>query len=260
MLKGNAPPRCYDEQALPPMKALLALLLATTTATCGFAQSDTRFQEFQPAKITQTVDPFYPDSLVATHRRGGEVILLVSLDETGRPTDYLPVRSTDPLFAESAINAVKQWKFDPARDRGEPVPVTVELKFMFVVRGAVVSVTASEILEANFNEITGVHEYAPCTLRELDRIPVPLQTVSPVYPEELARLGAVGEVTVDFYIDERGAVRMPYVSSHAQPLLARLAVDAVRQWKFEPPTRRGRPVLVHVRQLFRFRAPVAAKN
>ncbi|MCX6951979.1 MAG: energy transducer TonB [Verrucomicrobia bacterium] len=194
------------------MKTLLVILLAAT-AVGGFAQPDTRFQEFQPARITQTVDPYFPDSLVATHRRGGEVILLVSLDEAGRPTDYLPVRSTDPLFAESAINAVKQWKFEPAR-----------------------------------------------VLRELDRIPVPLQAVSPRYPEELARLGAVGEITVDFYIDERGAVRMPYVSSHAQPLLARLAVDAVRQWKFEPPTRRGQPVLVHVRQLFRFTGKVAAKN
>ena len=34
--------------------------------------------------------------------------------------------------------------------------------------------------------------------------------------------------------------------------VANLAVDAVRQWTFEPPTRNGRPVLVHVRQVFRF--------
>jgi TonB family protein len=66
-------------------------------------------------------------------------------------------------------------------------------------------------------------------------------------------------VVVDFYIDETGAVRMPYVTGRPHTLLANLAVDAVRQWKFEPPTRNGTPVLVHARQVFHFN-PMAAKN
>ena len=239
-------------------KTLLFALL-TAVASCGFAQSETRFPELQSAKIIQTVDPIYPDSLVAAYRHGGEVSILASIDEHGRLADWLTIRHTDPRFAEAAVTALKKWTFEPARDRGEPVPVTVELKFTFLVKGAVVSVSASDILEANFNELTGGRGYAPCTLRELDRIPVPLQTVSPVYAEQLARRGTVGEVTVDFYIDERGAVRMPYVTRPADPLLASLAVDAVRQWKFEPPTRRGHPVLVHIRQLFRFSGRLAAK-
>ena len=242
------------------MKALLVSLLAAFAASDGLAQSDRRIHEIQSAKIIQTVDPVYPESLVASYRHGGEVTVLVSINENGRLADWLPTHYTDPLFAEAAVAALQQWKFEPARDRGEPVPVTVELQFHFVVKGVVVSVSAGDIVEANFNELTGGRGYAPCSLRELDRIPVPLQTVSPAYPEQLARSGAVGEITVDFFIDERGAVRLPFVSGQADPLLAELAVAAVRQWKFEPPTRRGQPVLVHVRQLFRFSGSVATKD
>ena len=87
-------------------------------------------------------------------------------------------------------------------------------------------------------------------MRDFDRIPVPLHTVTPAYPKELA---AQGDVTVEFYIDEQGAVRMPSVIGGPPRLLAELAVDSVRQWKFEPPTSKGRPVLVCVRQVFRFK-------
>lgn len=236
------------------MKAPLFFLFVATAA-CGFAQPTAPLPAIQSAKIIQTVDPIFPDALLGIYRHGGEVTVLASIREDGQLADWLPTRYTDPLFAQAAVAALKQWKFEPARDRGEPVPVTVELRFLFEVKGVVVSVSAAELLEATFNEITGGRAYAPCTLRELDRIPVPRHTVSPVYPEQFASRGAVGEVAVYFYIDERGAVRMPYVRNHDHPLLARLAVDAVRQWTFDPPTRHGRPALVHVRQLFRFSAP-----
>lgn len=237
------------------MKAPLLALFAATAA-CVLAQPAGPLPALQPVKILQTVDPIFPDALLGTHRHGGEVTVLAGIREDGQLADWLPTRYTDPLFAQAAVTALQQWKFEPARDRGEPVPVTVELRFLFEVKGVVVSISAAELLEATFNEITGGRAYAPCTLRELDRIPVPLHTVSPAYPAQLASRGAVGEVAVYFYIDERGAVRLPYVRNHDHPLLARLAVEAVRQWRFEPPTRHGRPALVQVRQLFRFSAPV----
>jgi TonB family protein len=241
------------------MKALFLILLAAS-ALCAFAQPEARFSELQSAKIIQTVDPVFPESLIATYRRGGQAVILVSISSDGRLADWLAIRHSDPLFAQAAVAALKDWRFEPARLRGEPVSVYLEIKFSFEVKGVVVSVSASELLTASFNDLTGGNTYAPCTLRELDRIPVPLHTVSPVYPVQLADRGTTGEATVYFYIDERGTVRMPYVTGQPHPILAELAVDAVKQWKFEPPTRRGQPVLVHVRQLFRFSPAGAAKN
>jgi TonB family protein len=59
-------------------------------------------------------------------------------------------------------------------------------------------------------------------------------------------------VAIDFYIDETGTVRMPAVSIKDDSELTALAVMALRQWKFEPPTRNGRPVLVKATQVFNF--------
>ena len=61
-----------------------------------------------------------------------------------------------------------------------------------------------------------------------------------------------GRVQVHFFIDETGAVRMPSVEAPAHPYLAETAVNAVREWKFEPATRRGRPVLIAASQQFDF--------
>jgi TonB family protein len=243
------------------MKTLLISLLAVTV-TGAFAQSATsssaRFDEFQSSRIIQTVEPVFPETLIPLYRNGGQVNILISIDAKGHLADWLVTRYTDRLFADAAIDALKRWEFEPARVMGEAVSVCIDLHFGFEVKGVVISTTISDTVTAMFNAVAR-DAYYPCTLRELDRIPVPLNTVAPAYPQQAAERGATGEVVVDFYIDETGAVRMPYVTGRPHVLLANLAVDAVRQWRFEPPTRNGNPVLVHARQLFRF-TPTAAKT
>ena len=66
---------------------------------------------------------------------------------------------------------------------------------------------------------------------------------------------------VNFYIDEKGGVRLPVVESGNDPDLAALAITAIQHWKFEPPTARGVRVLTKTSQVFRFRpaAPPLAR-
>jgi TonB family protein len=61
-----------------------------------------------------------------------------------------------------------------------------------------------------------------------------------------------GTVIVDFFIDENGKLRMPAIQRADHDELASLAVAAMLQWKFEPPTRQGVPVLVRAKQVFHF--------
>jgi TonB family protein len=87
-------------------------------------------------------------------------------------------------------------------------------------------------------------------LRDLDHIPTPVEVVAPVAKLE----GAPRSVTVEFYIDEQGRVRMPAVDREAaDDTLAAAAVAAVEKWRFEPPVRKGRPVLVFAEQPFNFK-------
>jgi TonB family protein len=158
------------------------------------------------------------------------------------------------------VTALKQWKFEPARINGDPVAASSEVAVVFEVQGmTVVSLNATDELMARFYQVNNADAfYRPCALKELDRIPTPLAAPAPAYPQEFARTGRVGRVTISFYIDESGAVRLPTVEVDDNPDLASLAVGALRQWKFEPPTRRGRPVLVKATQIFNFQSPAPA--
>lgn len=232
---------------------LLASLLFVLGAGSALAQLPRQNSDFQSAKVIQTEQAVFPESLISQYRNGGHARVEVSIGADGKLGEWLVTGYTHPLFAESAVSAIKELTFEPAKWRGDPVPVCLTLTFNFEVKGVVISLTPNDVLTAQFNTMLEDRDaYSTCTLRDLDRIPVPRTTVAPVYPKELADRGDHGEISIDFYIDEKGNVRMPYVRGRTNIALANLAVDAVRQWTFEPPTRNGRPVLVHVRQLFRF--------
>jgi TonB family protein len=226
------------------------LLMAGAT----FAQIMQPQPEWQSLKILQTVDPIFPYRLQEVGVTNGEARVAINTDATGKLLEWLVVGYTRPEFADTAVEAIKQWKFEPARLRGEPAGTTVELLFFYEAKGVVVStVNPVDSVDALISRIIGEHYvYQPCSLRELDRIPTPVVTVKPQYSSELADKGVKGKVTVDFYIDETGAVRLPAVSVKDDVQLTALALTALRQWKFEPPTRNGRPVLVKASQVFNF--------
>jgi TonB family protein len=92
----------------------------------------------------------------------------------------------------------------------------------------------------------------PCPLRDLDRIPLLLNAVTPRYAIEARDQGVRGTVEVQFFIDEKGTVRMPAVLQADRLDLAQMALEAVRQWKFEPPTHKGNPVMISAVQHFEF--------
>ncbi len=260
-LKGLDPGRCCDVAVASFMTIAFISVLCSGLLLAGsaFAQIG-RFQsvpEWRSLKIDQTVEPVFPEHLIQKGVTQGMVHLAINTDPDGKLVEWLVVGYTQPEFAASAVDAIQHWKFTPAQLRGENVGTTVELVFHFEAHGVVVSTsTLSEALELQALRAIGVrYIYQPCVLRDLDRIPTPIVTVAPVYPEELAKRGLTGRVTVDFYIDEQGMVRVPSVSLDDDSVLTSLAVAALRQWRFEPPTRNGRPVLVKASQIFNFGGP-----
>lgn len=238
------------------MKLILVLALTLALATSLAAQAD-RFSEFQSARIRQNALPIFPEHLVPRFPNGANVRVLISVSREGKLGEYLVVSYTAREFADAAVAALKQWEFEPARLRGEAVGVCIELRFSFEVKGCVISVGPMDTFGSAFTSLHQRDEYGPCTLRDLDRIPVPLSAGAPAYPKDLARQAGAGEVTVEFYIDERGNVRLPFAVGRPPLALAELAITALREWKFEPPTRRGVPTLVHARQVFRFNPDAA---
>jgi protein TonB len=78
-----------------------------------------------------------------------------------------------------------------------------------------------------------------------------IQELQPTYPALAKETRTQGVVVLDCVIDERGNVtQMKLVSGH--PLLVQAALDAVRQWKYQPTLLNGQPVAVemHVNVIF----------
>lgn len=236
------------------MKTLSRLLVCSGLflASTAFAQFGEPVPVWQSLKIIQTVEPVFPYLLTQQAVTSGEAHVAINTDADGKLKEWLVVGYSRPEFADAVIAAIKEWKFEPARLHGTPVGTTIEIFFYFEARGVVVSTTAIDQLEGFLNFASSRFAYRPCTLRELDRIPTPLVTVKPLYSEAQVNKGVRGAVNVDFYITEEGAVRMPSVSPYDNSELTALAIDALRQWKFEPPTRNGKPVLVKASQVFNF--------
>jgi len=90
------------------------------------------------------------------------------------------------------------------------------------------------------------------TLAELDQKPRPVFQAVPTYPLELRKRKIEGSVYVLFVVDERGRVVSPRVEKATRPEFEAPALEAVRQWKFEPGVRNGRKVQTRMRVPLRF--------
>jgi TonB family protein len=69
-----------------------------------------------------------------------------------------------------------------------------------------------------------------------------IQKVDPVYPAELQQLGVEGTVVMSAVISKNGAILSPKVRNTVDPRLAKAAIEAVRQWTYQPAMLNGEPV------------------
>ncbi|MFO0963951.1 MAG: energy transducer TonB [Phycisphaerales bacterium] len=90
------------------------------------------------------------------------------------------------------------------------------------------------------------------SIAEIDQRPRPIHQVGGVYPSEMRQRNVEGSVTVIFIVDESGRVVNPRVEKSSHPEFEAPALDAVRQWRFEPAMRGGKRVSCRMRVPMRF--------
>jgi protein TonB len=84
------------------------------------------------AIITQT-RPLYP-ALARQARIQGNVVLHAIIDKEGKVAQ-LEVISGHPLLVQSALDAVKQWRYKPTQLNGDPVEVDTTITVTFTMGG-----------------------------------------------------------------------------------------------------------------------------
>lgn len=212
----------------------------------------------EPMRIWQQEEPRFPLRLLDLGVKSGDVRVSVLIDAEGKMADYLVTGYSEPEFRDSVLRALAKWEFAPARVDGEPRNTTADLLFEFEQEGiVVVSMDISSFTERMNARLAGdSRRFRTRTLRELDRIPVPTTVVQPVFPVNPATLAEPVSVTVFFFIDQEGRVRLPAVkrsTDEKHTPFAISAVQAVSQWRFEPPLAQGVPSIVAARQEITFR-------
>ncbi len=212
-----------------------------------------------PCQIRQRARIQFPARALSQGIVYGEVLMMIDVDSAGRLLDVLPVAYTRRDFAEAALAAIKEWRFTPARIGGEPAGSNITLNVKFEVAGVLAYVKPIGDPEEQ-STTRGDFVYRPVNVAGLDRMPLAVAREGPIYPREWIVQGRTGGVTVDFFIDEKGQVRLPRIVGDADQYLAASALAAVKGWRFEPPRQKGRPVLTRATQVFHFRPQAPGPN
>lgn len=90
------------------------------------------------------------------------------------------------------------------------------------------------------------------SLDEIDQKPRPIFQGAPIFPSEMRGKKVEGVVTVIFVVDSSGKVVDPRVEKSSHPAFEKPALDAVKQWKFEPGIKGGQRVGCKMRVPIRF--------
>ena len=88
-------------------------------------------ESVQMAQLITRVEPKYPLLAIQTHREG-RVELHALISTTGR-IESLEVISGDPLFIQSALAAVREWRYNPTILNNRPIEVDTRITVIYTL-------------------------------------------------------------------------------------------------------------------------------
>jgi protein TonB len=132
------------KRTTPARFALVSLILANaatfllkaqeTDKTPSESKRPTRVRISQKASQANLIHMVKPDYPKAAKKKGieGDVVMKALLTKEG-VVDTVDVLRGDPILAEAAVKAVKQWRFRPYLLNGDPVEVETQLTVRFAL-------------------------------------------------------------------------------------------------------------------------------
>ena len=89
-------------------------------------------------------------------------------------------------------------------------------------------------------------------ISELDKAPVALVQIAPMYPEALKRAGVGGKVVAEFIVTKDGRVVKAKINESSNFEFERPVIEALRRWQFQPGVKDDVNVHTRVRIPFYF--------
>jgi len=178
----------------------------------------------------------------------GEATVGFVVDERGIPRDVHLIKSTERKCGARAMDAVRQWRFSPGRLNGQVVRVALEVPIVFFpesteLNGARVKPGVNRRIDPTLIDAVELGAGAVTALP-----PMPLNFVSPAYPEEMRSRNVEGNVTVEAIIDVHGRITHVFTTYAESAFFGALAERALSYSTFTAATRDGVPVECHITQ------------
>jgi len=194
-------------------------------------------KDIEKPKLIRSPAPEYPKEALKAGIEGKVVIDAVT-DTFGRVVDA-QVASGPPELRTAALDALKQWVYEPYIKDGKPAAVkfTVIMKFNLKKKGK---------------------EGEPVQVSSVKR-PKLLKNPQPVYPPEAVKAGIEGMVVLEATIDKKGRVEAARIID-GHELLQPAALTAVKQWEFEPFYMNGEPHAAMFTVTVKFKLDKSKKN
>jgi len=230
------------------LRPLALALIALALSVSGSSQIGAPRHK-SPEKIPSQpvpIDPLMPVFPVQGHSPGPQVNLQVEVGEDGSVRRAVPVgiAQGQTYFMDSAVDAVRKWRFKPGMLNGKPVAATTIVGFEFRAPGDVLYLRNVGIQERSLPP-------RPFVLRPPLTEPVLERKVAPIYPPLAKKARVQGAVVLMVVIGTDGKVRSAKVIS-GHPLLTGAALDAVRQWEYKPYLVNGNPVQIETQVTIKF--------
>ncbi len=213
-------------------KDVLGVIDAVKAAGVQVMDVVTRLTAEQRPKLIKQVKPIYPEIALQAAIQG-IVIVEVATDIYGR-VQQARVITGHPLLNDAAVTAVKQWIYEPLMISGVPKPALFTVTVTFVMAGEEGKSAGASLMKG---EEEGIRRVAA------NQRPKLIKQVKPIYPEIAALAAIQGNVVIEAVTDIYGRVQQTRVIS-GHPLLNDAAVNAVKQWIYEPCIENGKPVPV----------------
>lgn len=212
---------------------IIALLLSVSLAVSGTPWAQTAAPVYRPAadvSVPVVIHEVRPDFPADAAGIDGAVTLEGVVEIDGSVTGVRVVRSAEPALDTAAAEALKQWRFRPGLKDGQAVRVLIEVVMTFARGENLPRLDSTDVFKP------GPGVTAPVVTRD----------VKPSYPRAAMDARIQGRVTLDCVVRPDGRVGDTRVSTRLDPDLDLEAVRALKQWRFTPGERQGKPVPVQV--------------
>jgi TonB family protein len=175
----------------------------------------------------------------------GFVLISLVVDEQGLPQHVHVSRGLGDGLNEKALEAVRQYRFNPASENGKPVAVylNVEVNFELAASPAQIRERIEATLKAQEAQAYG-DALQPKAVGGGVIGPIPIYQPSPTFSEEAKKDKFSGVVAVSLIVDATGKPQNVHVTKGVGMGLDEKAVEAVKQYRFKPATENGKPVAV----------------